>query len=539
MLEESLAQELRSNTGQGIDEAHRNSVVAIVTALSETRDCGALARAARSIDKVAQRHGNRYGDVEEAGEVFDVYVRRLVGRAAEVCTTMADFRTVRRPLRDTLVKAPKIGGLTYPTTPDRANTRMAEILRDRCLTDVAVSGATDCPEHLRRLREALRPARRRSPRRPSRSPAATQVKGKVDAGAVKEARAEADPRERGARCPTRRQQAGRCRRVHGHEGGLRALSTGGGGARRIGEDRTRGSGPPMASRPQLELFGPSPGVAAERERPPEPPAPRPSRTRMRGARCAAAAPTFGSAPAPGPSRGGRASSTRGRPAPRCSPARGCRPTPATRCSARSAWTGPSTGRCRSDTFRGWAEAVPEDFRFLVKAHEALTLARFPLHERYGARRGRGEPDLPRPGLRPRRGGGAAGRGPRDRRPDRWSSSSRPRTCRRSEDPRAFADRLHAFLAALPAGAALRGRAAEPGPLSPPTWPTCSRTSEPSRSSPSGADLPPLPQQAWRLRAPRRARWSCDGCCRRSSVTRRRASSTALRPAGEREPGRPG
>ena len=66
MLEESLAQELRKNTGQGIDEAHRNSVVAIVTALSETRDCGALARAARSIDKVAQRL-NRYGDVEEAG----------------------------------------------------------------------------------------------------------------------------------------------------------------------------------------------------------------------------------------------------------------------------------------------------------------------------------------------------------------------------------------------------------------------------------------------------------------------------------------
>jgi len=116
MLEESLAQELRRNTGQGIDEAHRNSVVAIVTALSETRDCGALARAARSIDKVAQRL-NRYGDVEEAGEVFDVYVRRLVGRAAEVCTTMADFRTVRRPLRDTLVKAPKIGGLTTPPRP--------------------------------------------------------------------------------------------------------------------------------------------------------------------------------------------------------------------------------------------------------------------------------------------------------------------------------------------------------------------------------------------------------------------------------------
>ena len=81
-------------------------MVAIVTALSETQDCGALERAARSIDRVAQRHAKlrRRGG---AGEVFRVYVRRLVGRAAEVCPTMADFRTVRRPIRDTLVKAPE------------------------------------------------------------------------------------------------------------------------------------------------------------------------------------------------------------------------------------------------------------------------------------------------------------------------------------------------------------------------------------------------------------------------------------------------
>ena len=186
MLEESLAQELRRNTGQGIDEAHRNAVVAIVTALSETRDCGALARAARSVDKVAQRL-NRYGDIEEASEVFDVYVRRLVGRAAEVCTAMADFRTVRRPLRDTLVKAPKLGGLTFPTTPDAANTRMAEILRDRCLNDVAVSGATDCPDifagYARLCDQPEVP--------PKELASATAAKGKADAGAVREARAEA------------------------------------------------------------------------------------------------------------------------------------------------------------------------------------------------------------------------------------------------------------------------------------------------------------------------------------------------------------
>ena len=184
MLEESLAQELRRNTGQGIDESHRNAVVAIVTALSQTHDCGALARASRSIDKVAQRL-NKYGDIEEAGEVFGVYVRRLVGQAAQVCTTMADFRAVRRPLRDTLVKAPKLGDLSYPTTQEAANTRMAEMLRDRCLVDVAVSGATDCPDifagyaRLCALPEVP----------PKEVATATTTKGKADGGSVREVKA--------------------------------------------------------------------------------------------------------------------------------------------------------------------------------------------------------------------------------------------------------------------------------------------------------------------------------------------------------------
>jgi uncharacterized protein YecE (DUF72 family) len=39
----------------------------------------------------------------------------------------------------------------------------------------------------------------------------------------------------------------------------------------------------------------------------------------------------------------------------------------------------------------YAEAVPEDFLFLVKAHEACTLARYPDHPRYGAERGLANP----------------------------------------------------------------------------------------------------------------------------------------------------
>lgn len=40
-----------------------------------------------------------------------------------------------------------------------------------------------------------------------------------------------------------------------------------------------------------------------------------------------------------------------------------------------------------EEFRAYASQVPPDFRFLVKAHEACTLVKFPTHERYGRQRG--------------------------------------------------------------------------------------------------------------------------------------------------------
>lgn len=44
-------------------------------------------------------------------------------------------------------------------------------------------------------------------------------------------------------------------------------------------------------------------------------------------------------------------------------------------------------RMSADELRRYAAQVPESFRFLVKAHEEVTLARFPTHARYAARRG--------------------------------------------------------------------------------------------------------------------------------------------------------
>jgi uncharacterized protein YecE (DUF72 family) len=45
----------------------------------------------------------------------------------------------------------------------------------------------------------------------------------------------------------------------------------------------------------------------------------------------------------------------------------------------------------ADVFRAWADAVPPRFSFLVKAHEACTVAVWPQHARYGAARGQANP----------------------------------------------------------------------------------------------------------------------------------------------------
>lgn len=45
----------------------------------------------------------------------------------------------------------------------------------------------------------------------------------------------------------------------------------------------------------------------------------------------------------------------------------------------------------AEDFATYAAQVPDDFRFLVKAHEDCTLWRFPDRPRYGARRGQGNP----------------------------------------------------------------------------------------------------------------------------------------------------
>lgn len=150
MLEESLMQELRSNTNVGLDEAHRNAVTAILTALAESPDCQALGRAARSIERIVERHSVQ-GDLEETGQIFGLYVHRLYGHAALVCKTYKDQELVRRPLAEALERMPGIVGASGHMKRVEANTRIAQILVERCSQEIALSGTSDCPRIYRQL----------------------------------------------------------------------------------------------------------------------------------------------------------------------------------------------------------------------------------------------------------------------------------------------------------------------------------------------------------------------------------------------------
>ncbi|HVP61483.1 MAG TPA: DUF72 domain-containing protein [Myxococcaceae bacterium] len=253
----------------------------------------------------------------------------------------------------------------------------------------------------------------------------------------------------------------------------------------------------MSPAPQLELFAPAPGVAAEPELPPGPPAPAPVAEGLRelGGRL------------PGKLRLGTSSwSFPGWTglvyAREASPdllAREGLPAYARHPLFRTVGVDRTFhGPVPVETFRAWADAVPDDFRFLVKAHQALTLPRFPVHERYGARRGEDNPTFLDPAyardavVAPLVEGLGVKAGP-------LVFQFPPQDVQALGGPSAFADRLHAFLAALPAGplyaVELRNRELYTTDVA--------DVLEDVGTIPVLAGwrhLPPLPQQAWRLRA---------------------------------------
>ncbi len=108
------------------------------------------------------------------------------------------------------------------------------------------------------------------------------------------------------------------------------------------------------------------------------------------------------------------------------------------------------GPVPQEVFASWAEAVPKEFRFLAKAHEELTLAQFPQHARYGARRGARNPRFLDAGyaadavVAPFVEGLGEKAGP-------LVFQFPPQDVARLGGPSRFAERLHTFLTALPKG----------------------------------------------------------------------------------------
>lgn len=101
-------------------------------------------------------------------------------------------------------------------------------------------------------------------------------------------------------------------------------------------------------------------------------------------------------------------------------------------------------------FAAYAAEVPADFRFLVKAHEACTIAVYPRHARHGALRGQPNPRFLDPAYATEHVIGPTLEGLGDKAGPLLFQFS-PTDVEALGGPRWFAERLHRFLGALPRG----------------------------------------------------------------------------------------
>jgi len=104
----------------------------------------------------------------------------------------------------------------------------------------------------------------------------------------------------------------------------------------------------------------------------------------------------------------------------------------------------------AEEFAAYAAEVPHDFRFLVKAHEACTIAVYPRHARYGAQRGQPNPRFLDPAYAIEQVIGPMLAGLGDKAGPLLFQFS-PTDIEALGGPRWFAERLHRFLSALPRG----------------------------------------------------------------------------------------
>jgi uncharacterized protein YecE (DUF72 family) len=107
---------------------------------------------------------------------------------------------------------------------------------------------------------------------------------------------------------------------------------------------------------------------------------------------------------------------------------------------------------RASDFQTYAEQVPADFRFVVKAHDHCTLSRFPTHARYGTLKGQENPRFLEPAYAAGAVVGPTVEGLCEKLGVLLFQVS-PQDTEGLGGPQRFAERLHRFLSALPRGPA--------------------------------------------------------------------------------------
>jgi uncharacterized protein YecE (DUF72 family) len=103
-----------------------------------------------------------------------------------------------------------------------------------------------------------------------------------------------------------------------------------------------------------------------------------------------------------------------------------------------------------EQLREYAAGVPDDFRFLIKAHEWCTVARFPMHARHGARGGQRNPNYLDPAYATQEVVGPIVEGLGEKLGVLLFQFP-PQDERLMAGPRGFPDRIHRFFDALPRG----------------------------------------------------------------------------------------
>jgi hypothetical protein len=145
ILVESLSRELAQVGDTEADplDTHHIAIRQIVSSLAATSDCDDLVTAARASDRLL--HHARSEDSGDSDQVFTLFIRRVVGRAALVCRSFADFAAVREPIRASLAKVPWLLGVPKtPPGPD-LNAAVANRLVRACTDEMAETATSDCP----------------------------------------------------------------------------------------------------------------------------------------------------------------------------------------------------------------------------------------------------------------------------------------------------------------------------------------------------------------------------------------------------------